>query len=258
MPSPAIRVLEHQLVVYRTTWRGSVVSSFLAPVLYLLAMGVGLGSIIDPASREAHLGGVSYLAFVAPGLLAAAAMQTAVGESMFPIMAGIKWLRTYHAMLAGPIGVSDLVLGQFLWMALRITMVATAYLATITLFGVVDSPLGLLSPFAALLCGMAFAGPIAAFAATQENDQSFALIFRLAVLPLFLFSGTFFPVSQLPALVQPVAWITPLWHGVQLTRGLVLGTLGGGEAVLHVCYLSVCVAAGWFFAQRTFARRLAA
>jgi len=251
-------VLEHHLVVYRATWRGSVVSTFLAPVLYLLAMGIGLGSIIDPASSEAHLGGVSYLAFVGPGLLAAAAMQTAAGESMFPIMAGVKWLRTYHAMLAGPIGVRDLVLGQFLWMAFRIGTVALAYLATITLFGVVDSPLALLSPFAALLCGMAFAGPIAAFAATRENDQAFGLIFRLAVLPLFLFSGTFFPVSQLPAVVQPVAWVTPLWHGVQLTRGLVLGTLGPGEALLHVGYLTICVTIGWTMALRTFARRMAA
>lgn len=258
MASSAVRVLEHHLVVYRATWRGSVVSSFLAPVLYLLAMGIGLGSIIDASPRNPRLGGASYLAFVAPGLLAAAAMQTAASESMFPIMAGVKWLRTYHAMLAGPIGVRDLVLGQFLWMAFRIGTGALAYLAVMTLFGVVDSPLALLSPFAAVLCGMAFAGPIAAFAATQENDQSFALIFRLGVLPLFLFSGTFFPVSQLPDVVQPVAWVTPLWHGVQLTRGLVLGTLGLGEALVHIGYLASCVAIGWVVAQRTFARRMAA
>src|SRR5690242_9921726 len=123
MATPAsIRVLQHNLVVYKRTWRGGGVFSFLSPLLYLAAMGLGLGSLIK-GQKTASLGGISYLSFVAPGLLAATVMQVATAESMFPIMGGIKWFKTYHAMLATPIKVRDLVAGQLLWIAVRLTLV---------------------------------------------------------------------------------------------------------------------------------------
>ena len=257
MTAPALRVVEHHLVVYRRTWRGSVASYFLAPVLYLAAMGVGLGSLVSHSARAAQLGGLSYLSFVGSGLLAASAMQLAASESMFPVMAGIKWLRTFHATLATPVGVRDLVVGQFLWTAFRLSLGAVSFLVVLALFGILAGPAAVLAVPAAVLCGMAFATPITAFAATQGNDQGFILLFRLAVMPLFLFSGTFFPVAQLPPALQAVARLTPLWHGVELTRGLVLGRLTAGAGLAHVVYLVAWVAAGWALAYRTFARRLA-
>lgn len=254
----ALRVFEHHLTVYKRTFRGTLVSSFLSPILFLAAMGVALGSLVDSGAGASRLGGVSYLSFVAPGLLAAFAMQSAVAESTFPIMGGIKWLRTFHGMLATPVGVRDLIAGVFLWAAFRITIVAGAYLLVIAVFGVAASPWAVLAVPAAVLTGMAFAAPVAAFSATQENDQNFALVFRLVVMPMFLFSGTFFPISQLPGGLQPVARIVPLWHGVELSRGLVLGTgLPPATAALHVLYLAAFVLLGALAARRTFGARLA-
>lgn len=253
-----LRVVEHHLTVYKSTWRGSLVSSFLAPVLYLAAMGIGLGSLVGTHARTTQLGGLSYLSFVGPGLLAASAMQIASSESTFPVMAGIKWLRTWHGMLATPIRVRDLVTGEFIWIVFRVALAAVAYLIVLTLFGIPAGPIAILAIPSAVLCGMAFSTPIAAFAATQETDQGFVLIFRLGVMPLFLFSGTFFPISQLPGALQPIARITPLWHGVELTRMFVLDRVDWVAAAVHIAYLLVWVAVGWSIARRTFERRLAA
>jgi lipooligosaccharide transport system permease protein len=243
-------------VVYKRTWRGSVVFSFLTPLLYLAAMGLGLGSLIEGQNAES-LGGLSYLSFVAPGLLAATTMQVAAAESMYPIMGGIKWWKTYHAMLATPVRVRDLVAGELLWIGVRISLVATAYTVIIALFGIAASVTAVLAIPAAVLCGMAFAAPIAAFAATQESDQGFVLLFRLMVVPLFLFSGSFFPISQLPDGLQRLAQVTPLYHGVELCRSLVLGTAGLAPSLAHVAYLAIWVIVGWRVCLRTFERRLA-
>src|SRR6185437_17136372 len=122
---------------------------------------------------------------------------------------------------------------------------ATAYTLIVTAFGVAESITAVFAIPAAVLCGMAFATPIAAYAATQENDQSFIVLFRMLVMPLFLFSGSFFPISRLPSALQVVAKLTPLWHGVELCRTLVLGTAGVGASLVHVLYLCVWVVAGW-------------
>lgn len=253
----ALRVYEHQALVYRRTWHGSIFSSFLNPVLYLAAMGVGLGSYVDRSGGASPaLGGASYLVFLAPGLLAAAAMQTAAGESTWAVMGAIKWDRTYHAMLATPIAIPDLVVGHLSWVATRLLIVATVFLGVMAVFGATRSPAAFLAIPAAVLTGLAFAAPITAFAATQENDSGFNAVFRFGVIPLFLFSGTFFPVSQLPAIVQPIAWATPLWHGVELCRSLALGT--GEPLVLggHAAYLAVLAGIGVGLALLTYRRRL--
>jgi lipooligosaccharide transport system permease protein len=184
-------------------------------------------------------------------------MQVATAEAMFPIMAGIKWWKTYHAMLATPIGVGDLVSGQLLWIAFRLTLAASVYTLVVIVFGVAESVTAVLAIPAAVLCGMAFAAPIAAYAATQENDQSFIVLFRMLVVPLFLFSGAFYPISRLPSALEAFARVTPLWHGVELCRSLILGTAEVGPSILHALYLAVWVVAGWLVCQRTFARRLA-
>ena len=209
---------------YRRTFRASLFSSFLSPVLFLTAMGLGLGSYVNSSGSES-IGGVSYLAFLAPGLLAATAMQAGSFEATFPIMNGLIWNKVYHAMYATPIRPRDIAIGNLLWMVARLTLITTVFTIVIVLFGAATSALIVLAIPAAVLTGMAFAAPIAAFSATQKNPDRFATIFRFVITPLFLLSGTFYPLASLPAVLQALAWLTPLYHGVALTRGLSLGTV---------------------------------
>jgi lipooligosaccharide transport system permease protein len=253
------RVVELRAMQYRRTFRASLFSSFLNPVLFLLAMGVGLGTYVDRSGTATEaLGGLSYLQFLAPGLLAATAMQAAAFESTFPIMSGLTWQKTFHAMYATPISARDIVVGNLVWIAIRLTSIAAIFTIVMTLFGAAASPLILLAIPAAVLTGMAFSTPIAAFSATQRTPEKFNAVFRFGITPLFLFSGTFFPISNLPALVQPIAWLSPLWHGVELSRQLALGTIGADpvRAIVHVAVLAVIVVAGTWWAYRTVEVRL--
>ena len=253
------RVVEHRALQYARTFRASIFSSFLSPVLFLLAMGVGLGTYVDRSGTASQaLGGLSYLQFLAPGLLAATTMQAAAFESTFPIMGGLTWQKTFHAMYATPITPRDVVLGNLAWIAFRLTLIASIFTVVMTLFGAAASPLIVLGIPAAVLTGMAFAGPIAAFSATQRTPEKFNAVFRFGITPLFLFSGTFFPISNLPAQIQPIAWLSPLWHGVELSRALALGTIGAAPALalVHVLVLGAILALGSVWAFRTVERRL--
>jgi lipooligosaccharide transport system permease protein len=254
----ALRVYEHQAWVYRRTFRGSLMSSFLNPVLYLAAMGVGLGAYVDRngAGGVAALGGLPYLVFLAPGLLAAAAMQTAAGETTWAVMGAIKWDKTYHAMLATPLEVRDLLLGHLGWVTTRLAMVCGVFLLVMGLYGAAVWPSALLVIPAGVLTGLAFAAPITAYAATLENDAGFNALFRFGVVPLFLFSGTFFPVEQLPVILRPLAYATPLYHGVELCRSLALGRVDPGPDLVHAAYLVALAGLGTWLAYRTFRRRL--
>jgi len=248
---------EHELLLYRRTWRGSVFGNFLTPVLFLLAMGIGLGTYVDDGAASA-LGGVSYLQFLAPGLLAGTLMQTASFESSFPVLSGFNWTRRYHAMHAAPLSPAAIATGHLVWTAARLTFVGSVFVLVMTLFGAAVSPLVVLAIPAAVLTGMAFATPITAFMATQRNPDKFFYLFRFALTPLFLFSGTFFPIDQLPEVLRPLAWLTPLWHGVDLSRALALGTVGNAP-LLHVAHVAVLVAimlGGALASFRLFARRL--
>ena len=255
--SLAVRALRSWLTNYRRTWRGTIYSSVLNPLLYLGAMGLGLGTLVN-AHGQAQLGGVSYLEFLAPGLLAAGAMQTAVGESTYPIMGSIKWLKTYQAAVASPLRPADLFHGHLLFTTLRLIMNSVIFLAAMAAFGAVRSHSAWVLAIVpvAVLTGLAFAAPIEAWAVTRTKDQSFALIFRFGMIPLFLFSGTFFPISQLPGWIRPVAYATPLWHGVSLCRALSLGTANLGGALVDVAYLAAVAAAGIAVGRRTYRRRL--
>jgi lipooligosaccharide transport system permease protein len=255
-PTSAIgRVFEHRYLSYRRTFRASVFSSFLSPVLFLTAMGLGLGAYVSDPSA---LGGVPYLVFLAPGLLAATAMQSASFESTFPIMGGLVWNRTFHAMYATPISPRDIAFGNLAWIAARLLLITTIFTIVIVLFGAAESPLIVLAIPAAVLTGMAFAGPIAAFSATQKTPARFSAIFRFGIMPLFLFSGTFFPISSLPAALQALAWLTPLFHGVALTRGLSLGTISDEPvaAAIHVIYLTTLAVVGARLTIRNIGRQL--
>jgi lipooligosaccharide transport system permease protein len=252
---PALRVVEHGARVYRRTWRGSVISCFLNPVLYLLAMGVGLGKLVDQGGGTSNLA-LPYLTFLAPGLLAANAMQTAAGDASHPVMAGIKWRKTYHATLATPIEVRDLVLGHLGWVTIRVAFVSVVYAAIMTAFGATNPLQGLLSVPPAILTGAAFAAAVTAYTAHLKDETGLNVLFRFIIVPLFLFSGTFFPVSQLPDWIEPLAYATPLFHGVSLCRGLALGVPFEVPPAISIAYLAVwLVAAGWL-ALRIMRRRL--
>ena len=248
------RVLQRNLLVYRRTWRGSLFGSFLTPLLYLTAMGIGLSQLMARGGTDL-LGGVPYLDFLGPGILASSCMQTASFESTYPIMGKISWRKNYEAILATPIEVHHLLIGELGWIAFRLTTMATVFMIVLTLFGIPRSPLALLAIPAAVLSGVAFAAPIIAFSATRHNDSGFAALFRFIINPLFLFSGTFFPVSQLPDAVEWVAAATPLYHGVALVRGAVLDNMPSTWP-LHVAYLVVWVAITGYIAYRLLRRRL--
>jgi len=250
----SLRVYEYWLMQYRRIWRGTVITSIVNPVFYLGALGVGLGSLVNK-SGGAPLG-VPYLDFVAPGMLASAAMQLASGEASWPVMGSFKWTRQYFAMIATPLGVRDVVFGHQLWMLVRLAGTSAIYLAVIAAFGGVDSFWGILALPACVLVGAAFTAPLAAYAATQDQDAAFVPINRFVILPLFLFSGTFFPVSRLPLPLEWLAYATPLWHGVDLCRELTLGNVHLIRALVHVAYLLVLVVGGLIWAHRTYGRRL--
>jgi lipooligosaccharide transport system permease protein len=251
----AWRAFAYWLTVYRRTWLGSAISSFLAPVLYLGAMGFGLGSLVN-RSGGGGIDGVPYVQFVAPGVLAATAMQTAAGESTYPVMGAVKWHRQYHGMLAAPLEPVDLVLGHAAFIVLRVTLTCAAFALVAALLGAIPSPLGLLGLLVAVLCGAAHAPVIMAFSARQENDANVNLLIRFAIIPMFLFAGTFFPVDRLPAWTHPIAWVTPLWHATSSVRQLTLGVPDWPEIAAHCAYLLAWVIAGLVLAVRSYRSRL--
>lgn len=255
---PALRQAHHELVQYRRVWRASAFTSVVTPLFFLAAMGLGLGQAIDrnEGSGTAALGGVRYLAFLAPGLLAAMAMQLGANESLWPVQGGFSWRRFFHASAATPLRPVDIFLGWMIWVAVRLLISSVLFLVVAAAFGVVGSALGVLAVPVAVLTGLAFAAPLTAFTATRDEESSFPLIMRFVVMPLFLFSGAFFPLSQLPAGLQALAWATPLWHGVDLCRSLMLGTVDIGSALLHVVVLAAFAGAGIAWGASTFTRRL--
>ena len=247
-------LVRRNLLVARRSWL-IYVSGFVEPLFYLLSIGAGIGGLVGQVVTD---GGatVSYQQFVAPGLMASAAMNGAVYDAVFNIFWKLRYAKLYDAVLATPARVGDVLTGHLLYVTVRVTTSVTLFLVVLTLVGAAHRPLVVLALPAAVLTGLAFAAPVTALAVRMENDSGFAGLQRFLVLPVFLFSGTFFPVSQLPAVLEWVAYGTPLWHGVALSRGLALGTMDGAAALLHVGYLALWVAAGVALAARGFRKRL--
>ena len=250
-----LRIVEREARVYRRLWRGSVFSTFLIPVLFLVAVGQQLGGMID--ERATAVDGLSYLHFFAPGLLAGMAMQSSAPMALWPVMAGTKWVRFFHGVVATPVSAAELYGGYIMWCAIRATLAATAFVAVAAVFGGIPSAWGILAIPAAGLCATAFCAVLAAFAATQSNDISFGVLIRLVIMPLFLFSGTFFPVSQLPGWLEAASRFSPLWHAVELCRSATTGHAELGAVVLHVGVLVGIVIVGWLWGTRSFTRKLA-
>ncbi|QIM21199.1 ABC transporter permease [Phycicoccus sp. HDW14] len=247
-------VMAHHLAVYRRTWKGSVVGRFASPLFFLLSMGLGLGALVD--ARAGGVDGLPYLRFVVPGILAMQAMMLAFGDSTYAVMGYIKWNRMYSAMLATPLRVGEVLGGHLAVIALQLAAAIAIFVAVAAPFGAFGSWWVLLAVPAAVLTGMAFSVPVFALAARMETDSGFSILFRFVMTPLMLFSGTFFPIDQLPGWMQPLAWVTPLWHGVELCRSASEGAWPGWAGVLHVAVLLVYVGVGWVLAHRSFTRRL--
>ncbi|TMD43096.1 MAG: ABC transporter [Chloroflexi bacterium] len=249
-----LRFLEHHALLYRRTWKGSMFVSFISPLLFLGAMGFGLGSLIS-RGPVGTVDGVTYVAFLGPGLLAATTMQTAYVEATYPILAKIQWLRTYDGMLATPLTIGNVVSGELTWMAFRLMMAAVTFFIVMVLFGLIHSPLAALAILVAIVNGLAFGAPILAFTATQHTDSAFSVIGRFLITPLFLLGGAFFPIHQLPKLLQDLAWLTPLAHAVTLARGLTTGHVASSAAIDMLVLLGYA-AIGLVAATITMRRRL--
>ncbi|CAM4032563.1 ABC transporter permease [Kibdelosporangium persicum] len=247
-------VVESMWIWYRRNWRATVVSTVLNPVFFLVAMGFGLGSQIQPGAAT---GGYGYAVYLMPAMLAAGAVQNAAGESTFPILSGFKWSRVYWGMTATPITPAQVATGQLLWILFRLVFSGIVFVIVGAALGVVTGAGIILSLVFAVLAGMAFAAPLVAFAATIEGEgTAFNPVFRFIVLPMTLLAGTFFPVTELPALVRPIAWITPLWHGTELARAAAFWNLEFWPVAGHMAYLLALTGIGAALAVRNFRRRL--
>lgn len=250
--------VEAELIAYRRTWRGTVISSFVNPVFFLSAMGLGLGALVDRGGAGLS---VPYLTFVATGLMAATAMQSGAGDGAFPVMAGVKWRKDFHAIITTPMKPVDIVIGRTAWGILRLTFTLSVFTVIAGLFGALELRTALLAIPPAVLTGIAFTTTVTAFTATQEDSTSLTTLFRFAITPLFLFSGTFFPVSNLPEFFQWIAYATPLFHGVELVRKIAVPGIGSDMVTavpvgVHFAYLVVMAVAGLWLAARLLDRRL--
>ena len=244
-------VRRNALVAWRG-WRTSFFLSVLGPVMFLSAMGIGLGSMIE--ERQAF-GGVEYLAFFATGMLAFSCMQSGVFGATYPVMSKIVWQRNYEAMLAAPLNVRDIFMGELLWIGVLLAQLAIPFFAVMALFGVFDSATAVLALPVVILLGMACAANVMALTATLQTDEAYTWLFRFVVTPMFLLSGTFFPIDELPAWGRAVAQLTPLYHGVEVTRQLTLFELEP-SAVWHLGYLVVLLWVGVVLGIRNLEKRL--
>lgn len=253
-----LRIVEAEILSYRRTWRGTVISSLVNPIFFLAAMGAGLGRLVDQSTSEL---GITYLAFVATGLMAASGMQNGASDGSFPILAGILWRKHFHGAITTPIGTGDIIVGRFIWATIRLTLILGVFAIIAVLFGAVEIGPALRAVPPSVLTGLAFMSAITPWTATRENGSSLSALFRFGIVPLFLFSGTFFPITRLPSFLQPVAYATPLFHGVEMVRKIALPGIGAPVVTatpmwVHFAYLGVMTAIGLYLSVRFLDRRL--
>ncbi len=249
-PRGTLAVLERNLALYRRLWWASVFSSFGLPVMFLLSIGIGVGGYVG------EIGGVPYVVWIVPGMLASMALQIAVGECTYPVLGDFKWVRAYHAMAVTPVAVGDMLRGWLLYLLVRVELAVVVFLGVAAAFGALRSPWAVVTPLVAGLVTLAVAAPTTAFSAGLENDTFFPLLFRFVVLPAALFAGVFFPVEQLAPVLRVAAYATPLWHGVELCRAATLGGAPAWPVPAHVGYLALWALAGCWWAVRNFRGRL--
>lgn len=251
----AWHAFRYWLTVYGRTWRGTIVVSVANPMLFLLGIGVGLGHLVDHA-HSATLDGVSYTAFFAPGLLAASAMQTGYIEGGGRVTAAAGWVGSYRTAATTPLEPGEIMAGHLLFIAFRLLTSSAAFVAVMAVFGIAAGWWVLAALPAALLTGLAFAAPAAAWAVGLRSIGKVNAVFRFVLMPMYMFSGTFFALDQLPRGVRLVASALPLAQGVALCRSLSLGTASAAGVAARAGYLLAFVVVGIAVARVTYRRRL--
>ncbi|WP_227000542.1 ABC transporter permease [Protaetiibacter intestinalis] len=251
-------VAEHHLRVWRRYLGVSVATAVGTPFMYLLAFGIGLGVLVNANTGPAGVDGVSYLVFIAPALIATSAVMIASDEFSYPVMQGLKWNRVYFGMHAAPLSARQVVDGLMIFASIRIAATTLVYFLVMAAFGGVPAATGVLTVPVAVLSGIALGAPLFAYSASLREDRGqFAVMQRVLVLPLTLFSGTLFPLDQLPAFLQPIGWLSPLWHGAELGRVVGYGADRPGWLIaVHLVFLVVLAVAGWRLAVRVMRGRL--
>ncbi|CAM3236943.1 ABC transporter permease [Stackebrandtia soli] len=251
--SGTVHALEHWLFNYRRTWYGSVFSSFILPVLFLVSIGYSVGAYVDDTSS---LGGVDYAAFVAPGLLASTGLQLIAGEMTWPVFAALRWGNQYKAMQASPLTPAQMVNGHLLYGLIRAVIALVVFTIVMALFGIFSTAWAPLVLLPAALTSASVIGLLYSFSISIETESALSVAHRFGVVPITLFSGVFFPLSQLPQYLQPIAWLSPLWHGAELCRLIVSGTPTSWWWGWHAAYLVALTVLGWWLAHRCLTRRL--
>lgn len=250
------RQVDYWATAARRTWRGGFATAFITPLLYVAAMGIMLGRYVDASSPG--LGGApSYLHFVAPGLLAGQAMLLAFGDATYPVYGKVMWDKTYVGMIATPLRVVDVVLAHLGAIVVRVTLTCAVFMVALSFFGLFASWAGALA--ALITCGLigfAFAAVIFGLSAGLRHDSAFAVIYRVVQVPMYLFSGAFFPLASLPSALRWVATLNPMWHGVELTRMAMLDQTAWVPAAGHVSYLLVIGLVGTWWSVRRLGSRL--
>ncbi len=243
---------QHHMLGYRRTWRGGLLSSLMAPLLFLTAIGGGLGAYVNVS----FLGGLDYIEYVAPGLAASAALTVTFTDSTWPVFSAFNWTRLYDAMAATSLGVRQILVGHLTFVLIRTTISALAFLAAAVLLGAVPvssaaAVLGIL-----VLLSSSVAGLLFAVSAVARSDTAFQAVFRLVIVPLQLFSGVFFPIEGLPGGARLVIAASPFWHAVEASRAVALGPVDLSELTIHLGYLAFWAALGFLIARHAFTRRL--
>lgn len=220
---------QRNAVLFRRGWRLFVIPNFFEPVLYLLSIGLGLGLYVGQ-----QIMGVDYVVFIAPGLAAASAMNGAVFEVTYNVYVKLQYLKLYDAVITTPLEPEDAAAGEIMWAVTRSLMYGVSFVIVMALLGYVRSPLAVLAPVGLALIGIGFASLGMVVTATIPRMELYTYFFTLFITPMFLFSGIFFPIERLPVAAQPVAWFTPLHHGVEMMRALLLtgeAAVAGGHAL---------------------------
>jgi len=228
------------------------------PVLYLVSIGLGVGAYIDENTGGMGVDGVSYITFLAPALLATAAIQGAIDESVYPTLEGFKWNKIFFSMNSTPLSGNHIAMGVFLNSLIRVIFTAVIYWFVMLAFGVLESPRAWLAIFTAVMAGAAFGALMQALAGMLENeDIFFTVLQRFVIMPLFLFSGTFYPLTNMPIFLQWIGWISPLWHATELGRWLTYGhEISSLMLYTHFIFLNSLLMFGVFASRRIFTRRL--
>lgn len=248
-----INAFEHWMLNYRRVWPGTIFSGFVMPILFMVGIGLGVGAYVADTSS---IGGVSYVAFIAPGLLASTAMQITTGEMTWPVFGALRWGAQYKAMQATPLRPIHMVNGHLLYGLLRGLLSAVVFLIVMVFFGVVSSGWAPLAVVPATLTAFSLVGWMYAYAVTINSEMGLSIMQRFVIVPITLFSGVFFPLSQLPQYLQTIAWISPLWHGAELSRWAVTGAETPWFWGVHVLYLAAVGSIGWWAAYRRLTIRL--